>query len=206
MNSANPKETEDLKLQVALCVHEQSLQTENQEPVKSIKECKESQTGTNEYFSCTKCIYQDKDEEELKMHIRKEHSVDTKIKNYACNVCGERFEVRWDLMAHKKIEHPLCLNTCTFFLKGTCAFGDECWFRHTQTGQGSSLPQTLKEFKCGLCGKVFKRKKAFMEHRKSDILKMFQFAKKTKMVAVYMEVKNVGLNIKVNNKMLLMME
>ena len=72
-------------------------------------------------------------------------------------------------MAHKKNEHPLSLQICTFFLKGTCAFGDECWFRHTQTGQGSLLilPHTLKEFKCGLCGKVFERKKAFMELRKS---------------------------------------
>ena len=180
VNSENLNEIEDLKLQVALLVHERSLQTENQQPFKSIKECKESQTETSEYLSCTKCMYQDKSEEELKMHIKKEHSADTNIKNYACNVCGERFEVRWHLMAHKKNAHPLSLKTCTFFLQGTCAFGDECWFRHTQTGQGSSLPQTLKEFKCGLCGKLFERKKVFMEHRKSEHIENVSVCKENK--------------------------
>ena len=108
------------------------------------------------------------------------HSVDTKIKNYACNVCGERFEVRWDLMAHKKNEHPLFLKTCTFFLKGTCAFGYECWFRHTQIGNGSSLPKTLKECKCGLCGNLFERKKVFMEHRKSEHIENVSVCKENK--------------------------
>jgi hypothetical protein len=57
--------------------------------------------------------------------------------------------------------YKLYLKTCTFFEQGNCAFRDECWFRHTaQTGQGSFLPQTLKEFKCGFCEKIFERKKS----------------------------------------------
>lgn len=168
VNEENLKEIEDLKLQVALLVHERSLQPELQEPVKSIKKCKESQTETHNYFKCTKCIYEANSEEELKIHVKREHSSGLKVENYSCNLCSETFGVRWELMIHKKNEHPLYLKTCTFFEQGNCAFGDECWFRHTQTGQGSFLPQTLKEFKCGFCEKIFERKKSFMEHRKLE--------------------------------------
>jgi hypothetical protein len=45
-----------------------------------------------------------------------------------------------------------------------------CWFRHGDTDQfqASPLPQTLTEYKCGLCGNIFKTKKEFMQHRKNQ--------------------------------------
>ena len=47
---------------------------------------------------------------------------------------------------------------------------NDCWFRHPKSDQISRdvLPKTLKEFKCGICGKKFSRKKDFMEHRKAE--------------------------------------
>ena len=93
VNEENLKEIEDLKLQVALLVHERSLQTETPEPLKSKKECKESQTESQEYFKCTKCIHQVNSEEELTMHVEIEHCNDLRVKNYSCNLCGKSFEV-----------------------------------------------------------------------------------------------------------------
>ena len=38
----------------------------------------------------------------------------------------------------------------------------------------------LKEFKCGLCGKLFERKKVFMEHRKSEHIENVLVCKENK--------------------------
>ena len=49
-----------------------------------------------------------------------------------------------------------------------CDFPESvCWFVHSKSSTDIS-PQTLKEYKCGLCGKIFQNKNDFMHHRKQD--------------------------------------
>ena len=72
-------------------------------------------------------------------------------------------------MDHRKKKQLSCVKLCSFFKEGKCAFdGDVCWFRHIEikTTKISPIPQNLKEYNCGICGKVFHEKKDFMIHRK----------------------------------------
>ena len=86
---------------------------------------------------------------------------------FSCNVCGKRNENRGLLMNHRKLKHPKTIKTCSYFLKGICEFTDEvCWFSHKL--HTNSTPQTLKEFKCSICGRAFKSKSEFMKQRKTD--------------------------------------
>ena len=174
VNSDNLKEIEDLKLQVALLVHERSSQKESE------LSSTESQTVNNECFKCNQCKFESQNAEETQKHMEKEHWIATKSNNFVCNLCSDTFNVRWELMVHKKNEHPLYLKTCSFFLEGSCAFGEECWFKHKPNGQGSSAPQTLKEFKCGVCGQIFQRKTNFREHRKLTHIKDISICKENR--------------------------
>ena len=154
-----------MKLQVALLVHTRSSETVPQES-------KGSQTDFKEEFRCQVCVFQCKSNADLRLHTEKEHSSDelTHIINYPCNNCGKSFNEKWELMVHRKEEHTSAVKTCTFFLREECAFDDDdCWFRHPKTDhlQRKVLPKIL-EFKCGICGKKFNRKKDFMEHRKEE--------------------------------------
>jgi hypothetical protein len=90
--------------------------------------------------------------------------------NFSCKICGQNFEARWEVMAHRKEAHRSTTRKCNFFVAGHCAFNELCWFRHGDTDQfqASPLPQTLTEYKCGLCGNIFKTKKEFMQHRKNQ--------------------------------------
>lgn len=87
---------------------------------------------------------------------------------YKCNLCCETFEVKWQMMVHRKNKHSSSLISCKYLMRGFCAFGNDCWFNHTQINRDSKSPTILKEFKCGLCDKVHTTKKEFMEHRKDE--------------------------------------
>ena len=181
-NSDNLKEIDNLKLQVALLVHSKSLKTdpkeskETQTPEQEIiamkcSESQESQTDFNENFRCNVCEFYSKTEEDLRLHIENQHrSVNPEHTRHPCNICGQKFTMKWELMVHRKEKHSSALKTCTFYLEGNCAFNTECWFRHPKTNeiQSTTLPKTLKEFKCGICGVKFNRKKDFMKHRKEE--------------------------------------
>ena len=67
------------------------------------------------------------------------------------------------------MKHPHTIRTCRFFLEGICDFPDNvCWFNHTDDKTNNLVPQTLKQFKCGICAKDFKTKSDFMRHRKRE--------------------------------------
>eukprot|EP00092_Neocalanus_flemingeri_P093354 GFUD01118643.1.p1 GENE.GFUD01118643.1~~GFUD01118643.1.p1 ORF type:complete len:153 (+),score=29.39 GFUD01118643.1:558-1016(+) len=73
-------------------------------------------------------------------------------------------------MSHRKDNHPELLRPCRYFLNGNCAFRDEiCWYSHKPLDRNNlNLPQTLTEYTCNHCEKVFERKAEFMRHRKSE--------------------------------------
>jgi DNA-directed RNA polymerase subunit RPC12/RpoP len=49
----------------------------------------------------------------------------TKTKsNYSCNKCEEKFDNKWEVMAHRKERHPSTVRTCKFFVQGICGFGN----------------------------------------------------------------------------------
>ena len=85
---------------------------------------------------------------------------------YNCNICSKRNSNWGDLRCHLKTMHPGTVRTCKFFLLGKCDFPENvCWFMHTKSSTTLS-PQTLKEYKCGICENVFLHKTDFMKHRK----------------------------------------
>jgi DNA-directed RNA polymerase subunit RPC12/RpoP len=87
---------------------------------------------------------------------------------YNCNICGRRNSNWGDLRSHLKMMHPESVRPCKFFLLGKCDFPENiCWFMHTKPSTTSS-PQTLTEYKCGICEKTFHQKTDFMNHRKQE--------------------------------------
>ena len=134
---------------------------------------KEIQTFSDEIeFPCKKCIFIAYFEDELRCHMNTNHSYDipedeTRI---SCIDCGKRFITKFQFMTHRKLEHPELINICRYFLQGNCAFDDKiCWYSHKiNKNTSSQLAQTLKEFNCGFCKKVFKSKPDFMMHRKIE--------------------------------------
>ena len=69
-------------------------------------------------------------------------------------------------MVHRKEKHGENLRLCLYFAQGTCEFSDEeCWYQHKTIE--SPLSKPLKEFKCSLCGEIFKFKHDFMNHGKN---------------------------------------
>ena len=140
--------------------------------VEKVQNSIESQTESEfQNFSCQDCVYVASCIDELDWHLENEHNYDkpdeSEIPNpYSCNICGKRNNNNGELMSHRKNIHPETIRTCKYFIMGRCDFPESvCWFMHT-IGSTTSAPQTLNEYKCGLCDKVFKIKSDFMNHRR----------------------------------------
>ena len=160
-NDENKKRVDLLKKQVS----------ELQKSRSFTRECKESQKemkmSSIEEFKCQKCEFQGSSNHILKMHLNTEH----RLVKYSCYQCDTHCETHGDLMAHRKEKHFSATGVCSFFMEGKCAFNkDVCWFKHEklETTEDSSVPQKLKEYNCGFCGKIFENKKDFMIHRKTE--------------------------------------
>ena len=54
-----------------------------------------------------------------------------KIKEFKCSVCAVTFDLKFDMMRHRKQEHPKHISVCTKSRNGLCHFGNrKCWFKH----------------------------------------------------------------------------
>ena len=54
----------------------------------------------------------------------------TTIKEFKCSVCAITFDLKFDLMRHRKQEHPKHISVCTKSRNGLCHFGNrKCWFK-----------------------------------------------------------------------------
>ena len=61
----------------------------------------------------------------------KHDSANHNIKEFKCSECDIVFDVKFDMMRHRKHEHPKHVTVCTKNRRGLCHFGEEkCWFKH----------------------------------------------------------------------------
>lgn len=88
-----------------------------------------------------------------------------------CYTCGMEFDGYWNLMTHRKNNHP-SNKRCRNF-PSSCTFGKECWYLHVEPmdvdpvneNTGSSSNST---FNCNMCENVFDEKKHFHEAQKNS--------------------------------------
>ena len=115
-----------------------------------------------EEYNCTECDFQGSEEIHLRKHInlkhtRKDINNDGAIK---CRTCGDNFNEKWDLMKHRKTDHPGTVAYCTKFEAGNCSFNAEfCWWSHEKKEQ-------MENIQCFFCGSAFMSKSELMSHRK----------------------------------------
>ena len=147
---------------------------ESEKTVKKDNKSEETQTES-EYtdFPCQECVYVASCIEELNWHLENEHNheeaEELDFNNHLnCNICGKRNANNGELMTHRKNSHPETIKTCKYFVKGKCGFPESvCWFNHKirETNSATLTPQTLMQFHCGFCKKIFTNKSDFMKHR-----------------------------------------
>ena len=65
-----------------------------------------------------------------------------------------------NLMNHRKSVHP-SNQKCWDFKQGECTRGQTCWYVHGEVSE-----ESLNNFNCDVCGKVFKGRSKFMRHKK----------------------------------------
>ena len=125
----------------------------------------ESQTT----MECEDCGYPSDDLEDIGEHLYQCHGPNDENaqESINCYLCGWKLKSKRDLMLHRKERHKQNVRMCLYFAQGCCEFSDEdCWYQHKT--KNSLLTQTLKEFKCSLCGQSFTLKSDFMNHRKRE--------------------------------------
>ena len=63
-------------------------------------------------------------------HENKDHA----SQSITCYVCDQTFTNKVQVMNHRKISHPSCIEPCIKYMKGECPFQSKfCWFKHTDT-------------------------------------------------------------------------
>ena len=122
-------------------------------------------------YNCVECDFEASCKEELSWHMNANHgwpppsddSEQEYDKQYICNLCGEVLDTKKSLMYHRKEMHVEEVILCSFFVEGNCDFDtDTCWYIHDKK------KAQLQEFKCNLCGKVFKTKYKKINHKKEN--------------------------------------
>ena len=158
-------------------VHEQPEQqfncdicSEIFENQKSAEEHKKSQHKLAvEQWNCDDCSFQANSAAELMKHLKvtghqPSKNVSDKRKVFAdykqCYTCKLDFDGFYNLMNHRKSVHPSS-KKCRNFSAGKCTFNNDCWYVH-----GEENEDTLDNFKCDLCDKVFRGRTYFMKHKK----------------------------------------
>ena len=162
--------------------------------------CQESQTMSDQpeevEIPCKQCIVIATCEEELNWHMNSEHSLDSNCDApFSCNICGRNCQTKNELMAHRKVKHPLTIKICRYFIRGECRFGDDvCWYSH-QVSRTNDIPQTLTELNVVFVVKFLRRNQTSRSTEKLIIQIPFQNVSMTKMVTADFRMKNVGLDM-----------
>ena len=109
-----------------------------------------------EEFNCNECDYQGMKPEELNKHYRLRHTMEGRIK---CRNCGKDFELKSNLMIHRKLEHKNTVAMCRNNAEGKCSFSaDLCWWSHKEGSE--------KDIECFFCDEKFESRALVMMHRK----------------------------------------
>ena len=141
---------------------------------------------TDTKFVCHKCDYRVEDVYEFDAHRWIEHEDDDELdggnndvvdmevseheieeqrfkqclEQFNCNLCDDNFQMKRDLMNHRKKQHTDKLANCWKFAVGTCQYGSHCWFKHWEN------EEEPREIKCNLCEKLFTTLSDFHTHKK----------------------------------------
>ena len=87
----------------------------------------ESTVQTCKYFKRNKCYYDDS----RCWFAHREN--DKEIKSFKCKQCNTEFDLKSDLLKHRKINHEDSIQECKFYQRGSCKFKKKCWFRHSES-------------------------------------------------------------------------
>ena len=138
-------------------------------------DCQHEKSDKAEEWNCDDCSFQGSCASELINHLKLTGHLPSKVETdnrkffkdfKQCYSCKKEFDGYWNLMTHRKTEHP-SNKRCRNF-PGSCKFGRECWYVHeeqmeTDPGREESSPM----FKCNMCADTFDNKGDFMKHRKT---------------------------------------
>ena len=117
-------------------------------------------------YNCNDCFFQGENSLELKNHTeRTRHSPG--LNSEKCFTCDKEFPSYWNLMNHRKAEHPSA-KKCRYFAMGQCKFDDEvCWYSHVLNNQ-KDKKDPLSENTCKECNNTFLTKTELMKHKKKS--------------------------------------
>ena len=130
-----------------------------------------------EEWNCYDCPFQASCASELINHLKlKGHQPsvhkEDKRKLYKdfkqCYTCKKKFDGYWNLMTHRKSEHP-SNKKCRNF-PGNCIRGNTCWWLHVEEMEVDPQPEVdniKKKFECKMCDETFYEESNFVKHRKS---------------------------------------
>lgn len=115
-------------------------------------------------YNCNGCFLQFESRLELKHHTEQAtHSPGENSEK--CFTCDEDFSGYWQLMNHRKAEHP-STKQCRYFLLDECKFDKStCWYSHELNSQ-SEVKDDLSKNTCNVCDNNFIRKNDLMKHKK----------------------------------------
>ena len=116
-------------------------------------------------YNCNDCAFQGENGLELKRHIqRTQHVASDYIEE--CYTCKQKFASYWQLMNHRKIEHPSS-KKCRYFQNDQCKFDEEtCWYKHESKKMQEGESHLI--FQCNACEKKFLEKSDLMKHKKTE--------------------------------------
>ena len=86
-----------------------------------------------------------------------------------CYTCDLEVDGYWNLMNHRKTEHP-SNKKCRNFPDGNYTFGKDCWYVHAEElmDVDESFKQDEQKHKCYICHIEFETKDRFKKHKKLE--------------------------------------
>ena len=128
---------------------------------------------TDKELNCNDCDFQGNNEAQLAKHLHEtQHApsprISTKVRlvTIQCFTCDKQFSSKWNLMEHRKIDHP-SNKICRDYKKGSCKRNNEdCWYVH-KTGDPEVDGTDNTGHKCYICGNSFTNKYDMMSHKKT---------------------------------------
>ena len=134
-----------------------------------------------EEWNCNDCPFQANIAAELIKHLKlTSHQPSKNIENKKmflheykqCYTCKLEFDGYWNLMNHRKTEHP-SNRKCRNFPGGNCNFGINCWYVHEE--ELMDIDESFKcddqaekaKYKCYICKVECESKDEFMKHKKN---------------------------------------
>ena len=120
-------------------------------------------------FNCEDCPFQGENGLELKKHVqRTKHCPSDYIEE--CHTCKREFPNYWELMNHRRSNHPSS-RICRYFKDNCCKFDEEtCWYRHES--KTKLQDEHRMEYPCKECDKKFEKQMDLMKHKKMEHKKL----------------------------------